>query len=315
MLSLGRLVDEHHCSFRWDQHGAVLTDHLGQKHECVIKNFAPFLNASEYAFPVDAAPDPEEAPEGTGHDEGLLEGIMPEGNDETEEETPGMLHDLTHLRKRTDCEACRAKIKSKPGRRRDPKLRERPAGWRHTLLVDHLSASDLKVEKQDFKMCLVCLCAGTSYGDVIPVKSKKLGATVLALREFYGEDQFYFMYSDNAPELKSACASELMLHLSSTPNRSKSNSIVERFIQLIAEGTRCLLFQSGLPPRYWTLAARAFCLGRNATLPARHGAIPWAAKNGSGFQGKLLPFASKVTFRPAVRMGPKFASVQRMASS
>ena len=90
VLSLGRLVDEHHCSFRWDQHGAVLTDHLGQKHECVIKNFVPFLNASEYAFPVDAAPDPEEAPEG------LLEGIMPEGNDEAEEETPGILHDLTH---------------------------------------------------------------------------------------------------------------------------------------------------------------------------------------------------------------------------
>ena len=124
-------------------------------------------------------------------------------------------------------------------------------------------------------------------------------ATVLALREFYGEDQFYFMYSDNAPELKSACASELMLHLSSTPNRPKSNSIVERFIQLIVEGTRCLLYQSGLPPRYWSLAARAFCLGRNTTLPAHHKATPWAAKNGSEFGGKLMPFGCKVKFRPA----------------
>ena len=156
-------------------------------------------------------------------------------------------------------------------------------------------------------MCLVCLCAGTTYGDVIPVKTKKLGATVLALREFYGEDQFYFMYSDNAPELKSACASELMLHLSSTPNRPQSNSIVERYIQLVVEGTGCLLFQAGLPPRYWSLAARAFCLGRNATLPAHHGSTPWEAKNGTAFPGKLLPFGCKVTYRPSERTGPKFA--------
>ena len=67
----------------------------------------------------------------------------------------------------------------------------------------------MKVEKQDFKMCLVLLCAGTSIGDVIPVKSKSALHTVMALREFFAEDQFYFFYSDSAPELKSAASSEL----------------------------------------------------------------------------------------------------------
>ena len=52
------------------------------------------------------------------------------------------------------------------------------------------SARATKFEKPDFKMCLVLLCAGTSVGDVIPVKSKSALHTVMALRGFYGEDQF-----------------------------------------------------------------------------------------------------------------------------
>ena len=198
VLSLGRLVEEHRCRFEWNEEGATLVDHLGTRHECIVKNYVPFLNAPDYAFPA----PPE------GEDDDLLGDIQPEIHHELNEDKPGMVHDLTHLRKREDCEACRCKIKATPGRRKNPALRERPAGWGHTLLADHLSASDLKCEKQDFKLCLVCLCAGTSYGDVIPVKSKRLTTTIMALREFYGEDQFYFMYSGNASELKAACSQQ-----------------------------------------------------------------------------------------------------------
>ena len=81
-----------------------------------------------------------------------------------------MVHDLTHWRKRRDCDVW--KVKMSPTSMKNPLLRERPTGWTHTLLADHLSSSDLKIEKQDFKMCLVLLCAGTSIGDVMPVKSK-----------------------------------------------------------------------------------------------------------------------------------------------
>ena len=47
-----------------------------------------------------------------------------------------------------------------------------------------------------------------------------------------------------------------------------------------AKGRQCLLHQSGLPLRYWTLAARAFCHGRNVSLAAFHGETPWKAKHG-----------------------------------
>ena len=173
VLSLGRLVEEHKCSFIWNDEGAVLIDHAGNRHECVVRNYVPFLG-QDYAFP---------APEVSAEE--MLDEIMPEAHDERDDDRPGMIHDLTHLRKRPDCEACQAKIKMSPARRRDPHLRERPVGWAHTLLGDHLSSSDLKVEKQDFKMCLVLLCAGTSLGDVIPVRSKAANHTVMALREFY----------------------------------------------------------------------------------------------------------------------------------
>jgi hypothetical protein len=38
VLSLGRLVEEHKCSFKWDENGAVLIDHAGNRHECQVRN-------------------------------------------------------------------------------------------------------------------------------------------------------------------------------------------------------------------------------------------------------------------------------------
>ena len=230
VLSLGRLVEERKCSFVWNDDGAALIDHAGNRHECAIRNYVPFLG-QDYAFP---APDESAAAALDVSAEDLLDEVMPEGHDERDEDRPGKIHDLTQLQKRLDCDACQAKIEMSPARRKNPLyplLRERPTGWAHTLLADNLSPSALKIEKQDFKMCLVLLCAGTSIGDVISVRSKPALHTVMALREFYGEDQFYFFYGDNAPELKSAASNELMLHLTSTPNRPRSHGVIEKFVQ------------------------------------------------------------------------------------
>ena len=64
-------------------------------------------------------------------------------------------------------------------------------------------------------MCLVLLCACTSLRDVIPERSKSMLHSAVALREFHGEDQFYFFYSENAPELKGAASNELIQHAES----------------------------------------------------------------------------------------------------
>ena len=95
--------------------------------------YAPFLG-QDYAFP---------ALDESGDDAALNE-IMPERHDEQEEGRPSMIHDLTNLSERLDCDACQAKIQTSPARRKNPLLRERSNRWAHTLLADHLSSSDLK---------------------------------------------------------------------------------------------------------------------------------------------------------------------------
>ena len=125
VLSLGRLVEGQKCSFVWNDDGAVLVDHAGNRHECVVRNYVPFLG-QDYAFPAPNASADDAAPDASADD--LLIGIMPEGHDERNEDRPDMIHDLTHLRKRLECDACQAKIKLSPTRRMDPLFRERPTG-------------------------------------------------------------------------------------------------------------------------------------------------------------------------------------------
>ena len=129
----------------------------------------------------------------------------------------------------------------------------------------------------------------------------------MAFREFYGEDPAYYFYSDNAPELKAAAQQELMVHLTSTPHRPESNGVVERFNQLIVDGARCLLLQSGLPGRYWHYACRAFLLARNALVKGKDGNTSWSRRFGKNFHGKLIPFGAKVLYRRPKHDAAKFA--------
>ena len=129
----------------------------------------------------------------------------------------------------------------------------------------------------------------------------------MAFREFYGEDPFYYFHSDNAKELKSAAEQELMVHPTSTPHRHESNGVVERFNQLIVDGARRLLLQSGLPGRYWHYACRAFHLARNACVKGKDGRTAWDRRFGKEFHGKLIPFGSKVLYRRPKHDAAKFA--------
>ena len=42
VLSMGRLVEEHACSFKWDRNGAILTEYQMNEHECVVKTLCHF---------------------------------------------------------------------------------------------------------------------------------------------------------------------------------------------------------------------------------------------------------------------------------
>ena len=67
------------------------------------------------------------------------------------------------------------------------------------------------------------------------------------------------MYTDNAPELVAAVSRPKLKHDTSTPYRSTANSIAERQIRIVTEGTRTLLEQTGFPVQWWPYASRCFC--------------------------------------------------------
>ena len=98
-----------------------------------------------------------------------------------------------------------------------------------------------------------------------------------------------------------------MLHLASTSKWPQSNSVIERFVQLVIDGVRCLLQRSSMPLRYLTLAARAFCQSKNISLAAFHCETPRKAKHGEHFQRQVILFGSRVTFKPPVHKRAKFA--------
>ena len=82
---------------------------------------------------------------------------------------------------------------------------------------------------------------------------------------------------------------------------------MKRFNQLIVDGARCLLLQSGLPGRYWHYAYRAFLLARNACVKGKDGRTAWDRRFGKEFHGKLIPLGSKVIYRRPKHDAAKFA--------
>ena len=56
VLSLGRLVEDHKCSFLWNSDGAVLIDSSGNRHECVVRNYVPFSGTNMRSRCVMKAP-------------------------------------------------------------------------------------------------------------------------------------------------------------------------------------------------------------------------------------------------------------------
>eukprot|EP00971_Amphidinium_carterae_P293452 5826210-Amphidinium_carterae.1 len=98
------------------------------------------------------------------------------------------------------------------------------------------------------------------------------------------------MYSDNAPELVRAAHERAWVHERAIPGISKNNGLVES-----QEGTRCLLLQAGLDPRWWPHAARCFCHMNN--VQKKDGMSPWLRRfESKDFDGELIPFGALIDF-------------------
>eukprot|EP00971_Amphidinium_carterae_P350554 6491616-Amphidinium_carterae.3 len=79
------------------------------------------------------------------------------------------------------------------------------------------------------------------------------------------------------------------VHEKAIPGRSQSNGLVERMVRHVQEGTRCLLLQAGLHPKWWPYASRSSFLMNN--VQKKDGNSPWMRRFAmEDFKGKLIPF-------------------------
>ena len=137
----------------------------------------------------------------------------------------------------------------------------------------------------------------TDLCDVYPGAVKDAESTIDAIKHFVGAASIETLRTDNSKELI-ATAKRLGVPIDpASPYRHTSNAKVERRIGLVKEGCATQLKQSGLPPEvFWGFAAKYQCFAFN--LHGRQGDLtsPFL-RHGYHFDGVLVPFGARVTFR------------------
>ena len=106
-------------------------------------------------------------------------------------------------------------------------------------------------------------------------------------------------YSDGADEIHSACVELGIRHDIAEPNRHESNGVIERTNRTVIEGTRTVLYQSGLPYKYWPEAMRTFCCSYNFFHEdTKHGRNAYKHRFGSSLSARDCSSANKCATDP-----------------
>ena len=87
-------------------------------------------------------------------------------------------------------------------------------------------------------------------------------------------------------------------HCTSTPHRSETNSIAERAVRIVTEGTSAVLLQSGLNESWWADSMECYTNLRNITDLLSDGKTPYERRFGQPFKGPFIPFGSLVEYHP-----------------
>ena len=331
VLSLGRLVIDSGYDFHWTrEHGATLVIGGGKEIRCPIKGYVPMLvdtgieEASTHEAPALPSkvtiddeqfhvPVPEVELEGDVEVHGLPD-LDTAAKDKLIAEAISVRHMMTHRPKNPMCEVClRAKAFKSQARRKGPAHRQAVTELGDIICADHFIVHREADKGVDGEKCaLLMMDVGTRITDVAPVKAKSATEAVIALRNFAGNHGVKSMYSDNAPELKAAGRTLVWPHATSTPYQPQSNSLIERQVGVIIQGTRASLLQSGLPHKMWPFASKHHAMATNVTVSASaaDGLSPYERHMKEPFAGMMIPFGALVHYRPPkpfLNTLPKFA--------
>ena len=113
-----------------------------------------------------------------------------------------------------------------------------------------------------------------------PAKKKSAEDIKSAVNDLKGSETIRRWYSDGAPELHAVCRELGIRHDISDPHRSETNGAIERTNRTAIEGTRCILFQSGMPYKYWKMAIKCFAANYNTThVDAKKGTVSYVERH------------------------------------
>ena len=167
------------------------------------------------------------------------------------------------------CQGClRAKVNAKQARRRHIKSEANAFG--DIVTADHLIARDADGGGIGNEQVIIFIKDQFSNWMMLyPTGGKSADKAAQFIAGFQGnkkKESIKLMYTDNALELIAAASRFKVKRDTSTSYRPTANSIAERSIRTVTEGTRTLLEQSGFPVQWWPYAARCFRHSMNSAV-------------------------------------------------
>ena len=149
----------------------------------------------------------------------------------------------THFPRDRNCEICqRTKITRAPCRRRNGEAVRRAVNFGDLITADHKVLSDNCESRNNHRYAVVVQDLATQWIQSYPCKTTTSQETQRSLQKFLEPDRKpKVIYTDNSLEFGKSCEDLFWNHCTSTPHRSETNSIAERRVGKIKEGTSAVL--------------------------------------------------------------------------
>ena len=244
-------------------------------------------------------------------------------------------HLLCHQPASRHCDVCRqAKLRQRPHKRfhnqsessRAAQVIEAPTEFLQRISIDHMESTEEGLRGEQYALICVDQFSWVLYA--YPSKSKSQAAVGSALRHFC-RGKRPVVALDRYPSLLVAICDLHMVSDPAAPNSPIHNALVESSINVIRQGTRSLLVQSGLNIMHWLCAMSRFSYQYDLSSPPtladgslRAAAYQHQLELPERVEGPALPpieFDSKLhmalTYQPEPRMLPFGAMVWLLGKS
>ena len=184
----------------------------------------------------------------------------------------------THFSKDRNCEICeRTKITRAPCRRRNGEAVPRAENFGDLIAADHKVLSDNCESRNNHRYAVVVQDLATQWIQAYPCKKKKLHkkpreACKSSWNLRGNQKSFTLKIPWNSAKLFEVLSWN---HCTSTPHRSETNSIAERAVRRVKEGTSAVLLPSGLNESLWADSMKCYTYLRNVTDLFSDGKTPY----------------------------------------